>query len=359
MNQHPMLPIRPESSIASRDTVLIIGCGDVTQNRAHPALGQLREEGCLHAAAYVDINPIRPPYLEHDARYFQIDNGCLLPLNELARNGLLGPHVVAVICTPTPYHALYATQLLGTRCYTAVEKPLTQSIAAAEALLPFTDVVFPIGHQLFKADMLEFLDRCQQEPAVTANLTALSFDLWESKGVGNRSIDDAVWDLGWHGFECILAPLRAAGHTVAWAISRVQVVTYDPLVGEPSPTTFTATVIDGWVRYARRDVPFRIRVGKGLPEEHKQLAFHYRRGINPCNVSLQESGWQAHYRVLRELLTAPKPNLKLSLADTVAVVELCTRAGRMIEDTGTYAFGTLPDFLYVDMPREVWHNQAA
>jgi hypothetical protein len=74
---------------------------------------------------------------------------------------------------------------------------------------------------------------------------------------------------------------------------------------------------------------------------------------------LRESGWQAHYRLLRELLTAAHPDLKLSLADTVAVVHLCTRASRFTEDKGPYPFGTTPDFLREEVPREVWLDAAA
>ena len=103
----------------------------------------------LHSVAYLDITPSRDPILDSDEYYFLIENSCLLPLDALTRHGLPGPHVVAVICTTTLYHTLYAKQLQGTGCYSAVEKPLAQSLAAANALLPFEDVVFPIGHQLF------------------------------------------------------------------------------------------------------------------------------------------------------------------------------------------------------------------
>lgn len=346
------------------DTMVTIGGGDVTQQRLRPAQRQLRAEGLLRRAAYLDILPCCPFTLAQDRtcnegeHYFPIEDRCLLPLDELARQGLLGPHVLALVCTPTPYHALYATQLLGTGCCIAVEKPFTQSQVAAKSLLPFGDVVFPVGHQLFKAEMLHFLARCRMRDWVR-HLTAISFDLWEAKGVGRRAIDNAVWDLGWHGFECILAPLRAAGYTVTMSVTRVRVATYAPPAGELSPVAFTAACIEGCIHFGDCSVPYRIRVGKGLAEERKQVVFWSGASGERCVVSLQESGWQAHYRLLHELLTSARPDLKLSLADTVTVVHLCAEASRLAVDEGTYPFGTTPDFLQGDVSWEARLDHAA
>lgn len=156
------------SSQKTIDTMLTIGCGNVTLSRVRPAQLQLHEEGVLRRAAYLDILPRCPFDFEKDnpkdfgSDYIPIDSDGILPLDELAQRGLLGRHVLALVCPPTRFHVLYAKQLLGTGCRIAVEKPLTQEKAAAESLLSFDKVVFPVGHQLFKDEMLNFLLHCKE-----------------------------------------------------------------------------------------------------------------------------------------------------------------------------------------------------
>ena len=143
-----------------RSTILVIGCGDVTANRFRPAMERLQAEGLVCRIAYLDILPQCP--LDVSAEYLCLEADGVLPLDTLAERELLGPHVLALICAPTRYHAHYAKQLLGTGTRVAVEKPLDLSVTAANSLLPFADWIFPIGHQLFKADMWAFLRRCQK-----------------------------------------------------------------------------------------------------------------------------------------------------------------------------------------------------
>lgn len=177
------------------------------------------------------------------------------------------------------------------------------------------------------------------------NLLAIAFDLMETGSAGSRAIDDAIWDVGWHGFECILAPFRAAGDWVEMIITSVRIATYQPPPGEPRPITFTAARIEGRVLEGDRAAPFLIRVGKGLAFESKRLVFLDSTGLVRRVVSLHESGWHAHYRLLRELMTQSCPDLQLNLADTITVVKLCACASRLAVDSGTYPFGTTPDFL--------------
>lgn len=328
-----------------KDAIVTIGYGDVTQNRVRPAQRQLFADGLLHSVAYLDIFPAPGETFAEDELYSQIEDQCLLPWDELDRHGLLGPHVLVLVNTPTRYHTLYAKQFVGTGCSVAVDKPLTGELAAATSLLAFEDMVFPIGHQLFKANMLSFLEQCEEMPELLQQLTALDFTLWETRDVGHRAIDNAVWDLGWHGFECIIAPLRAAGSPAELSVTRTRVATYEPPAGGLRPAVYTAAYIEGSVHFDSYAVPYRIRVGKGLAEEHKQLVLRCGVRDEPVIVSLAESGWRAHYRVLRELLTATRPDLKLSLADTVAVVQLCAQADRLAVDEGTYSFGTTPGFM--------------
>ena len=150
----------------SIDTIITIGSGDVTQTRNRPAQRQLYEEGQLHQVAYLDILPHCPFELIQGEAYFPIAPDCILPLDALHAHGLLGRHVLALVCPPTRFHLLYVKQFLGTGCRIAVEKPLTQSLVAGESLLSFAEVVFPIGHQLFKREMLQFLQRCKEAAAL-------------------------------------------------------------------------------------------------------------------------------------------------------------------------------------------------
>jgi hypothetical protein len=107
---------------------------------------------------------------------------------------------------------------------------------------------------------------------------------------------------------------------------------------------FTAALIEGWVLVCGRAIPFRISVGKGLAKVQKRLVFR-DGGDDELVVSLCESGWQAHYRLLRELVAASHPDLRLTLADAVSVIRLCARACELAVDEGSYPFGTMPDFL--------------
>jgi len=74
-------------------------------------------------------------------------------------------------------------------------------------------------------------------------------------------------------------------------------------------------------------------------------------GLKPC-------GWQAHDPLLHELLAAARPDLKLIMADTGAVVQLCTQANQVAVDERTYPCGTTADFLHGDAAWEAWLDTA-
>src|SRR5216683_5743506 len=126
--------------------------------------------------------------------------------------------------------------------------------------------------------------------------TTITFDVRETCDVGERDFDDAVWDLAWHAFACILlVRLRGADSVGTLTISAVRVGTYEPVPGGRRPLLCTAARIEGFVRFGHYVVPFIIRVGKGLAEDMKQLVLWH--GPERCIVSLQETGALAHYRL--------------------------------------------------------------
>jgi hypothetical protein len=156
------------------------------------------------------------------------------------------------------------------------------------------------------------------------------------------------WDLGWHVFECLLAPLRAAGQTASVEISLVRTASYLPPPHEPSPPCATAARITGWLRLAGFSLPFDLRMGKGIGIDRKQIAYH-RVAQPDLVVDLPETGRAAHHRLLEELLTAAEPRLGLDLAEAIDIVRLCVRAEQAAEVEHSYPFGELPAFL-LDLP---------
>ena len=139
------------------DTIVTIGVGEVTQTRHRPAHQRLRQDGLLQRTAYLDLQPECPFPLLAGEEYVPLSTDCVVPFDVLAQRQLLGPHVLLTVATPTRFHVLYAKEMLGAVGRIAVEKPLALQLAAAESLVPFSDVVYAIAHSLWKTEMLTFL----------------------------------------------------------------------------------------------------------------------------------------------------------------------------------------------------------
>jgi hypothetical protein len=351
-----VLSSRAPAQTASIDAIATIGCGDLVNNRLLSAQRRLAADGLLRRVAYLDLPATCPvPFarsLGMDPAYFPVRSGSRLPAAELRAGGWLRPSVLWYIATPTEFHTHYAWQLLDTGCRVTVEKPLTQHPEEAEDLLDVAaGTLFSIGHQLFKRTMLDFLATCRLDDLLWAS--AVGFDLMETQDIGKRAIDDAIWDLGWHGFEVMRAAFRAAGAQARMWPTEVRVATYQPPAGEPAPARFTAARIEGYLEARGRTVPIVIRVGKGLAQTARRLVFFDAAGCVHQEVSLAESGWEAHYRLLRELLTASQPDMRLGLAETLDVVRACRAATALATHTEPYAFGTTPPFLERAQPSNV------
>lgn len=337
--------------------MVTVGCGDVVEKRLIKAQMRLGSRGNLRQLAYLDVkpdcplvigdgNPIPIPW-----QYFPIGEDSLLPLHKLADAGLLGKDVLYYIATPAYCHLWYAKQLAHTDCRIAVEKPLTKSIPELVELGYYDDGnIHPVGHQLFKWPMLVATRSCTAERLRRAR--SVHFELMETKGIAHREIDDAVFDLGWHGFECVLAMYRAASVNVTIRPRQVRTATYLPLADEPTPKQFTAALIEADIETNHGTLPLTIRVGKGLAAGAKRLEFLDALGLPVLNVVLDESGPRAHYRMLRELLTAAEPDLRLSLRDNIGIAMACANAVAISANSCIYPFGTTPPFL-----RDVSHRE--
>lgn len=334
-------------------TVVCISAGAVVAQRVRPALKFLAPCG-LEQVVFVDIGHGPPFALEPGQpgtateRYLRIG-----PDNRPPDWGAAPEHTLALVCSPSNLHAPYAAALQGRAARIAVEKPLALSRQDADRMARRTDLC-AIGHQLFKAPMLAFLDSCRHGALDPTRIAQIDFFLLESVGVGARQIDDVIWDLAFHGFECILAPLRAAGVTMRVDVERALTARYS-LAGEPHPSVTTAAIIEGVVTIDGRAVQFAMRVGKGVGVNRKEVVFRDARGVPVATVAMNESGWHAHARLLSELLTAEHPDMRLGLDDAASIVGLCCRAVRVACAAADYEFGTVPNFLQWPRAGEAGH----
>ena len=252
------------------------------------------------------------------------------------RAGLLGPRTLVLVCTPTDSHVRYARELAPLVGRVAIEKSTCHDPAAARGLLDFEGHVFPLGHQLFKREMLDFVAACRRGELTLADVARVGFTLFEDKGVGARQIDDAVWDTGWHGIECAVAPVLALAGGVRIAIRRVRVATYR--AGPDRPRAATAARIDAVLSAPAKTIPVTIRVAKGARDSAKTVDVFAPSGRAVRRVSLVEGGHHAHGRMIEELWSA-RPDMRLNLREVGDVVSACASAARRAEVMPAYTYG--------------------
>jgi hypothetical protein len=135
-------------------------------------------------------------------------------------------------------------------------------------------------------------------------------------------------------------------------IEEVQAATYaEPPATSAPARHWTVATIAGQLRCWDRvggqyAIPYQIVAGKGLPTDKKQFVLQGATG-HPlrCVNLVEQPRWQAHYRLLRELMTQPVPHTLTTLEQAVGVVTLCEQSVALAVDNGTYPFGSWPDFL--------------
>ena len=334
------------------DLVIYGGEGDCVQHYSGPAADTLRQEGCIARVACVDPRPAAGQ-IAYDDRFVNADGG--LPLPQLEAAGYLQPRTVHLVSTPNHLHASIIRDLQAAGCtQIGTEKPLTTSSAEAEALLGLS--VVPISHQLAKAEMLALIQAVQAGRLALDQIAHCTFALLETDGIPpDRVVDDVIFDMHWHGFEALVVPfalLVGPQGRVRVEIEQVQTATYadQPATVAPAGHWTVATIAgqllccDGVGRqYA---IPYQIVAGKGLPVGKKQFVLQDGAGQSLHCVNLVERPrWQAHYRLLRELVTQLVPYTLTTLEQAVGVVTLCEQSVALAVDGGTYRFGSWPDFL--------------
>ena len=108
--------------------ILLIGVGDVALRKWMPAIDQLRNQGYDFRAHYVDVKPVTK--LPTGTDFILVSENPNLAVRELADNGVLGPHTLAIIATPTSLHWPVARSLAPVVGKVLMEKPLAATSAA-------------------------------------------------------------------------------------------------------------------------------------------------------------------------------------------------------------------------------------
>ncbi|QDT22476.1 hypothetical protein [Gimesia chilikensis] len=323
--------------------VIVIGTGEVVAKRVRPSLQLLVIEGLIERICYCDLHQ-KSPFKDHTAAEFYCPVTTKgLDLKNLSRLDFLGQETLVLVCTSTAYHAFYAKQAYGHVGRIAVEKPLTDDITTAEALLPLEDTVYPIGHQLFKQEMLDLTKRFANKTTSLSKIARAEFDLLETRGIDNRQVDPATWDVGWHGLECLLAPIRKQDRLALLELHRTFSGSYTR--GNEQADVSTLTRIEGAIGLEDRQIPFVIRAGKAVATEQKTVRFYDDQDRIVDEASLSESGSDAHERLIRELLSPGEPDMQLDLDHVIEVVIACESCTFNSIDCGTYEFGCTPSWM--------------
>jgi len=348
-----MYNIQQAKSLRTR--MIIFGArGDLSVKRLKPAQRELFSNGLLLQAVDVDIKrdvrSILPPQVSFPGanRYICIDPNYSRDLDILIKLGFTGKGTLIYIATPTQFHVPYAQWALRTGSWVAVEKPLTTNPNQAACLLQEGNIRLSlVDHQLFKEAMLQAIAQVTGEEILAAE--SLEFELLETGNVGIREIENAIFDTGYHGFGCILALVESSmcltGDQVEINVGEVHTATYDRDSIGMRPKKFTAARIEGFISFAGISVPFLISVAKGVSCGSKKLVIRGKRNRTQRIIPLDESGWCAHYRLLKRLITDDSPDLRIDEAGVLRTIEACRDASDQARDQGYYEFGSIPSFL--------------
>jgi predicted dehydrogenase len=324
----------------------IVGMGQVIQEKVWPAL---RTDGFPLAGVVVcSLEPSSRldglPHLYHPVRA-----GSLLPLDYLDEHGFLSEDTLWIIATPSEHHVHYVLQLAGL-CRVAVEKPIGATNREARLLSPFANhgfEVYPIDHKLFNACALAAVDECRKDPSFLHRVSHVYGIFYETAGLSKgREQEDCIADVQWHLFILMISLLRTTGTPFEVAVDRVMISRYepDPEGRYADSTVWNASRIEGGVLVGPQEITYDFRQAKGAPENAKFLRLFDRGGVLIKEIDLNETGWQAHARALHALMQ-PVVDMRHTLADTIAVMELIDASRGMACLEPGYTFGDLPSFL--------------
>jgi predicted dehydrogenase len=342
----PQVLLNPYHHTRSINKIGIVGSGEVVRERLWLAAQSLASP--LDGIVVCSLEPHSGlPGLSH--QYYQIGPESLLPLDRLDEAGFLGADTVWFVATPPAYHVSYVEQL-APRCRVAVEKPIATSYGQARSLLPFVEgfEVYPLNHKVFNASVLEFVEACRQDPAVLQQVHHITGVFYEKAGFSHgRQQEDGIIDVQWHLLTTALfAPFTVVGVQFKVTVDQVHVATHgpDPNGHYARPTVWTASQLQGRLVWDGHVVTYDLRQAKGAPQNAKGIRLFDHAGALVQAIDLNESGYQAHARMLRALLE-PVVDMRLTLADAIAVMECIDTARAMVHEAPPYTCGYLPAFL--------------
>lgn len=324
----------------------LVGQGEVVRVKIWPALHEVASS--LDGVVVCSLEP-RSHLDSFGHLYAPAGPDGLLPLDFLEERGFLARETLWLIATPSDYHPHYTAQLAGL-CRVAIEKPLAATSAQARRLLAFARrgfEVFPIDHKLFNAGVLAFLDELRMDPSLLERVRRIEGIFLETGGLSNgRQQEDCIADVQWHLLMPSVAGFKIGGARLEASVDSAQVATHqpDPAGRFQAPTVWTASRLQGSFYWDEREIPYDFRQAKGSPKHEKFLRLLDGDGRLLKEVDMNETGWRAHARVLAELLK-PAPDMRHTLADAIAGMDLVDAARALASEEAPYPFGDLPAFL--------------
>ena len=205
-----------------------------------------------------------------------------------------------------------------------------------------------MSHKVFTASVLAFIDDCRHDPAPLSQVSHIEGVFYEQAGFSpGRQQEDSIADVQWHLFTtALIAPFHTVGTPFEVMVEQVRAASYEPdQAGRAAPATvWTASRVQGRLLGDWQEVTFDFRQAKGASMSTKVIRLFDGAGTLVKTIDLNESGCQAHARMLLALMR-PVVDMRLTLADAIAVMELIDISRDMVCRESAYAFGTLPGFL--------------
>jgi len=333
----------------------IVGAGDVVKRMCR-AIEELRRRGYRLDDVFVCSLERQSPLDGFVHAYHPTTQDSFLPFDWLHERKAISKDTLWIIATPSEWHAHYALQLAGL-CRVAIEKPIAAESCQAKLLLPLTNSdsdVYPIDHKLFNVSQLALVDQCRVNPKLLEQVTYIDGFFYERAGFSQgRQQEDSIRDVQWHLLTCLVACYKTVGVPFEVTVDAAHAGIHAPDPDErfAEPTVWSASRIAGRITLNGRQVHLDLRQAKGAPYDRKGLFFTDSEGRIVCEADLNESGWQAHTRVIQALLQ-PVVDMRHTLSDAIAVMHLVDQARAIAVEMGEYRFGSLPDFLMESYPSD-------